>query len=738
MFGKREIAAIAEPWTAAWARVFTLFLGMALVLIVLTPRLALAQGEGDNSFLVWMARLIPWEIMFGWVRDDDSVAKAIANFILVAGGAFLVALVCLWVKNKNMLAAVLTQIKNAPSELEKFYDYFPALRKQLDNSPFPNIRHAWGEFVESLFWEEKQKIVYNISSPENYFTPSKLGIHFSFYRALPNYFVGVGLLVTFFGLAAALFFASDAINASDVNASGAKSDAESEDILDAIKHLLKSATLKFMASIAGLVSSIILGVSVLLVRRNLSDICADICDELEKRVKFANLEYFALMQLREIQKQTPQLERFNTDLAVSIAEALEPRIQASVSGALVQSGLATMPSAVTSANQKLDTQTEELQKMNREVAGNIAKEIAAPVQMGVAKAMEPLSASIQGFAHNMQNANKEDIQEITRGIPEQMQKAAKTIESAQQAISGVAAELQKVTEGLSGKIGEAGGQFGVKMNEASDTVGKIVSNVGNEITGLKGLVEGLGQMLAHQRQEFESLAKATRGAAVGAAKEAISDVAGELKTASAGLTSQIGEAGGQFGREMDKASRAVGGAVSGISAEVATLRGVVSGFGELLGKQLGDFETLAKATQEAANSLSRAAAQHAQAAQPISSAADKINSAAEMIHNLSETVESTHEKLRGIHEQIGESSAQLREFWERHSERFQGVDAKLAEVVKRIMDGNSAYQENVSEFVVGIAKIMEKALGNLGGEIERLREYVQDLQDAENPRQRQD
>ena len=665
--------------TAGGVRVAILLLALVLAL---APGLGLAQEEAaeDGSpmwavlmpWAAWMAGLIPWETVFGVVKHDDA-AKTLANGILVAAFCFWVWLLFLWGRNISRLKKVQVRILNIPENFYEFAERFPELRRQLERMPFPNIRHAWNEFAESLFMEKdetERRIVYNTSSPDNFFNLQKLGMHFPFYQALPNYFVGLGLLLTFFGLAAALFFAGGAIAKG-----GSVSDTEA-----ALRNLLSAATLKFMTSIAGLASSLALGFTALLAKRHISGVCAEICDNLEKRVQFAAQARFAFMLWGELQKHTAQLERFNTDLAVSIADALAPRI-------------------------------------------------ASSVRDGVSEVMRPLSDSIEGFANSMRSANKEDIQEIARGIPEQMQKAADTIALAQQNISAVAAELREVTGNLSGQIGEAGGQFGVRMNEASVAVGDIVSGIGREIAGLKGVVEGLGEMLAGQQREFEELAKATRGAAVGAAKEAISGVAGELQTASSGLSSQIGEAGGKFGREMDAASRAVGGAVSGISAEVATLRGVISGLGETLGSQLKEFDALAKATQGAADSLSRAAAQHDQSAQPIAAAARQISAAAETIRGMGDKVQATHESLQDIHARIEESSTQLRRFWEQHDARFEHVDKDLEQVIQKIMDGNDACRQSVTEFAVGVADSMKGALNRLGDAISELNDAVQELEE---------
>ena len=63
---------------------------------------------------------------------------------------------------------------------------------------------------------------------------------------IPNYFVGIGLLLTFVGLVAALNFATTAVGGDAIQA------------VKGLKNLLTAATFKFWTSIAGLLASILL------------------------------------------------------------------------------------------------------------------------------------------------------------------------------------------------------------------------------------------------------------------------------------------------------------------------------------------------------------------------------------------------------------------------------------------------------------------------------------------------
>ena len=77
----------------------------------------------------------------------------------------------------------------------------------------PVLQHAWLEFEETLIKPEpnEPQIVQNTTRPSEYFNHEASGLTFPIFHALPNYFVGFGLLFTFLGIVAALYFASKGV-----------------------------------------------------------------------------------------------------------------------------------------------------------------------------------------------------------------------------------------------------------------------------------------------------------------------------------------------------------------------------------------------------------------------------------------------------------------------------------------------------------------------------------------------
>ena len=457
MFGKRGIVETGSLM-ARCPRLAVLLLGMVLAF---TPGVGLAQDENapDNSSWVWLAELIPWETMFGWVKYD-SVAKGLAFAILVVFAAVLAWLFVVWWHRAGALRKFRRKIRGISREPYGFAEHFRNLALDMSGKRFAGLKHAWEEFCESVFTaqdDEGKILAYNTVPPEHFFTPEKLGMNFTAFRSLANYFVGVGLLLTFFGLAAALFFANKGIT-------------EGGDVVETQKSLqvlLNAATLKFMTSIAGLFSSIVLSVSVLMASRHVSRLCASICEELEARVRFAALEYFAMMQLRESREQTAEMKKFSTDLAISIA-----------------------------------------------------KRIAKPVKSGVEDAMKPLEADIRKLADSVVRGGQDGVDKITEGIPEKIKEAANIISTASGRLANATGELKKVAEGLQAQVKDAGTGFGDEMSRVSGKVSSTVEGVGEKVGRLDEVVGGLGNILDEHRKKFQGLVDATRSAS-----DALSDAA---------------------------------------------------------------------------------------------------------------------------------------------------------------------------------------------------------------------
>src|SRR5215467_6448418 len=133
-------------------------------------------------------------------EDGFAPALSLALWVVAAifGAFFLLRYVLLirWLLWRE------TRLVTRTMGYEGFAENFEVVDASLLRSRL--LRHEWKQFKDTLILPNSaridDKIIYNTTRPHDYFNTHETGLQFRFYRALPNVFVGIGLLLTFFGL----------------------------------------------------------------------------------------------------------------------------------------------------------------------------------------------------------------------------------------------------------------------------------------------------------------------------------------------------------------------------------------------------------------------------------------------------------------------------------------------------------------------------------------------------------
>jgi hypothetical protein len=138
---------------------------------------------------------------------EDNVAPALALVILLVA----LALCALFLINSIQIRGQVqrrTRALNRIKSKANFATEIPRIDTLMSRSRY--LRHSWQKFRETLIEprpddQPNNQIVRNTARPQAYFNIGEAGLRFPIYRAMPNLLVGVGLLLTFFGLVSALF-----------------------------------------------------------------------------------------------------------------------------------------------------------------------------------------------------------------------------------------------------------------------------------------------------------------------------------------------------------------------------------------------------------------------------------------------------------------------------------------------------------------------------------------------------
>lgn len=189
------------------------------------------------------------------------------------------------------------------------------------------------------------------------------GINLRFYHAVPNLLVGCGLLFTFLGLVAALYFASRGVAAAEVQEAQA-----------ALRELLAAATFKFVTSIAGLGSSMAFSWREKALLHRVHQRLTHLCAALEERMVPVTAESVGLAQLAELRQQGVELHKLGRGALVRVPEAVEAGLAAELTAAI-----APLREATAAAAAKLGRLDEWLLELVLDAANPPAAGGAGPV-----------------------------------------------------------------------------------------------------------------------------------------------------------------------------------------------------------------------------------------------------------------------------------------------------------------------------------------------------------------------
>jgi ABC-type transporter Mla subunit MlaD len=473
----------------------------------------------DNviAFLIGIQELLK-QTLFSWFARPE-LAIGLSLTILATG-----ALVCLWlifrlaIPTRLRLNQIRREILAAESEID-----FTTKYNQIDEkiSSYAYLQHGWAEFKETLILPaegEHPQIIRNTARPAFYLdldTAESAGLNLKRFQAWPNYFVGFGLLFTFLGLVAAIYFASQGLTDS----------AEFGKAKEALNGLLSAATFKFLTSIAGVFSSLIVGITYRSSAGVIQQGFSRICTALEERLAFVTPESIAFDQYRQLVVQSEQLERFNTDLAFSIAKELDKSLPASL-------GTALQPLATT-----LEGMSNKFGEMNQDAVGNMLTEFQEQLRGSAGKEIEAVGETLVQTRNSLAdlvsslNATSSDLRTSIMGASERLESTANSLETSLKAgMTDSANELQTQLAGMAStfkeQITEGGARLLVGLSSASKQATDMLSPVQGGISELSSTLNILNKSLSDQLQQVESIGRES-----GSLAESIRDASGELRVA---------------------------------------------------------------------------------------------------------------------------------------------------------------------------------------------------------------
>lgn len=223
-------------------RYVILFAGMAL-LAVLLRSLGTESVEGSSGL---KAFLVPFATIYLNAFNSPLMAIGLCLAMVTAG---LVLFLYVWLARispaRRDLRAVCAQLRALPTSGDV------AALGQVDRimQRHALVSREWRLYSATLVKQPNGRIAGH-ARPDRYFNMRNLangGVRLKFFQGLPNDFVGLGLIFTFMGLVAGLYFASRSMMSADLGVAR-----------EALVQLLHAATFKFLTSITGIAISLVL------------------------------------------------------------------------------------------------------------------------------------------------------------------------------------------------------------------------------------------------------------------------------------------------------------------------------------------------------------------------------------------------------------------------------------------------------------------------------------------------
>lgn len=535
----------------------------------------------------------------------------------------------------------------------------------------PYLRDHWEAFSKTLIWEnqiEKNKSRIRATSiPNNFFDPNLyLDQHFdqSFYNAVPNYLTGAGIFFTFIGLAAGIYQAKSGF------ASGSL-----VQITESLRQLLGGASLAFWTSVVGLACSISFSWYSKNSLHGLRGVIGKLSHEMKRLFPLTTHEAIAYSQLLELRKQSHQLQLFNTDLAVSIAEALDSRISSQLIG-LVESVKNVLNSLIE------ETLMPKLERITL---------LLESIRSDRGEALQDLLQDVaKKFEESLRAATQEEFVSLANGIKELsilIAKSKDTMESAQ-------VQLMEAMKRMESEAGQG-------LTEICNLIRTSSQEMVNQ---LKTAGRDISNSITHSAEEI---------------KLRIDEVASNLVLA---------------GETVEEKFESVQSHVDAISERLKDVANLLFYNLEEFKRGLQETKTIISSSHKVIEANNETIKQLENATKSIITTISLITKVNDQFLQVSERIKETAELSKWTKEEINKlintlerERQSMAQAWSKYEERFKNLDEKLQSVFKEINNGLEAYVKNLKNYIENLESHMAEAVKTLGGGISELTESIEDL-----------
>lgn len=571
---------------------------------------------------------------------------------------------------KEALAAIpAAERENLPADAyhrrqrEEFCLQFERISQ--DIGQIKSLGHVWDEFVESVVQpkDEGANTIVVSDRPGMYFNiESVLGTNVNLpqFLAYPNYLIGIGLFLTFLGIACALHVAQAGLTSAD----GGQ---------EAMRHLLGVASTKFLSSLAGIFFSIVLAIWQRFSLKHVKAKITKLCDLIELGTQYKSTAELLIESNEELARHTQALNDMAGNISEGIGTVLSNKLPASVAQALEP-----LAEEIKGLAQKFSSTNEDaLDSVLKEFLGQMRQSTGEDMQ-GLMESVSSLRTSLDELVGNirvMSNDFGAETRESSVRLGMALEKFTISFGPVLQGITEFSSTLGSL-QGIAGRIDEAGGNLSGAATVSQESMTRLSGTVTEIMSQMEPLKETFAQM-------SESLNRiSATSSQLQQAGSTIFSAAQDFR----GSAEMIGQAEERF---QDKVKSFESAAVG------------ISGTAEVL--------------HEASNKISTAA-------NPLADVSIGLNGALKQLQETEQQIQQNQAELRQILDGLRSYSETIPQLWQQYETRFHEVDGDLAKAFGELADGSEQFRNSVKEFVSELDEKFTISIEKLSGAIRELTE----------------
>lgn len=483
--------------------------------------------------------------------------------------------------------AVLARSSGQTEFAKDYHGLVERMREAVGRVPaFTEAWEQWERILQTFQRADGKEVICAEKPAGDFFTLASwersLAMHW--YRALPNYLVGLGLCCTFLGVVAVIQGAAMSLQ----SAKDAASQTES------LRQLLDAASFKFVTSLFGVFMSLLYSLFFRWQRIHVERHIAQLVADLSRLVFILNPTALLLQIREENQRQTGCLETMATNVGVAVGEQFTKIAQ------VMGDALSRLEVTMQAVKQAIDR-----------MSGGFGKIAAGEFEKMGAAAVEMLKGHLEAIANALKETSKEI--EVARAAFGEVVGHAQTVRGEFATLAG---EIKTRTSEVSEILLKTESDVEKRLNGAVAAAGEIQTAIGKAAESASGM-SSLGAGLAKAAGAVETAAThwQTMGEDFGKLTAANGNASETMRAATESLQTQWEAQGARIGEIDTHLATTIGAVQQHFDGYAARLREYTAELDSQLGRAVGSFGAIIESLSDAPERFGDAGAQLQKAAQ---------------------------------------------------------------------------------------------------------------------------